>query len=70
MEALQFIGFMVADDTGRRYATGALPDAPRVPHRPKKARTPAVREHLAGLLRRTADRVDPCVEPRVEPHAI
>lgn len=42
------------------YARSALPDAPRVPYQPKEPRTPAFRRQLAGLLRRTADRVDPC----------
>jgi hypothetical protein len=60
MEPLQVISLMVASDAGRTHAQSALPDAPRVPYEPRATRTPIVRSHLAGLLRRTADRVDPC----------
>lgn len=68
MEPLQLMALMVTNDV-RNRATEALPDAPRLPHRePRPARTPIIREHLAGLLRRTADRVDPC--PCLEPTAI
>ncbi|MGH3375151.1 MAG: hypothetical protein ACRDP6_10455 [Actinoallomurus sp.] len=60
MEPLQVISLMVASDAARNHALSALPDAPRVPYEPRDERTPIVRSHLAGLLRRTADRVDPC----------
>ncbi len=63
MEPLQLMAMMVTNDV-RTRATEALPNAPKVPYRePRPARTPFIREHLAGLLRRTADRVDPCLEP-------
>lgn len=62
MEPLQAISLIVASDTAGNEARSALPDAPRVPYEPRTARTPIVRSHLAGLLRRTADRVDPCLE--------
>ncbi len=63
MSPLQLMAFMVATEKGRSLAEEALPDAPRVPYEPKEPRTPVVRIHLAGLLRRTADRVDPCLAP-------
>jgi hypothetical protein len=63
MEPLQLMAMMATGDA-RQHATSALPNAPKVPYRePRPARTPIVRGHLAGLLRRTADRVDPCLEP-------
>jgi hypothetical protein len=63
MGPLQLITFMVASEKMHEHALSALPDAPRVPYEPKDARTPVLRAHLADLLRRTADRVDPCAEP-------
>ncbi len=64
MSPLQLMAFMVATEKGRSLAQEALPDAPKVPYEePKEPRTPVVRIHLAGLLRRTADRVDPCPVP-------
>jgi hypothetical protein len=63
MEPLQLIALIVAGDNARGRAREALPDAPRIPYEPRVARTPVVRAHLAGLLRRTADHVDPCPAP-------
>lgn len=45
----------------RRLATSALPDAPVVPDRPRRAAGTAApaRRAAAGLLRHLADRVEP-----------
>ena len=69
MQPLQLIMFESAMQAQRRLVDSALPGAPRVPHVPSRrheAGTGAGREartHLATLLRRTADRVDPCPAP-------
>jgi hypothetical protein len=71
MEPLQVIMFESAMGAQRRLLDSALPQAPQVPHRPTR-REAAVAEgrlttrtRLADLLRRTADRVDPCPAPSV-----
>jgi hypothetical protein len=69
MEPLQLIMYGSAMQAQRRLIDSSLPGAPTVPDRPsrrQKARTDAnrgTRTQLAGLLRRTADRVDPCPSP-------
>ncbi|GAA4607409.1 hypothetical protein GCM10023195_28060 [Actinoallomurus liliacearum] len=65
MTPLQVVTFIAAHDTMRAEARSALPDAPKIPYVPDEPRTPVVRTALAGLLRRTADRVDPRLEPSV-----
>ncbi|MCO5974724.1 hypothetical protein [Actinoallomurus soli] len=65
MTPLQVVTFISAQEKMRTHAQSALPDAPRVPYVPEEPRTPVVRTALAALLRRTADRVDPCLEPSV-----
>jgi hypothetical protein len=68
MEALQLIALVSVGQACRR-AGEALPEAPRVPYRPARRQDAVVRARrnararLAGLLRRTADRVDPCPAP-------
>lgn len=69
MEPLQVIMFESALGAQRRLVNSALPQAPQVPYRPSRRRVAAAsagraaRSQLAGLLRRTADRVDPCPAP-------
>lgn len=69
MEPLHLIMFDSAMQAQRRLVDSALPGAPRVPDLPSRRHetvTGAGREartHLAALLRRTADRVDPCPAP-------
>jgi hypothetical protein len=68
MEPLQLIAF---ESTGqaRQRLLDSLPGAPPVPYRPTRRQDTVVRARLtartqlAGLLRRTADRVDPCPAP-------
>jgi hypothetical protein len=68
MEPLQLI---TLESTGqaRQRLLDSLPGAPQVPYRPTRRQDAAVRArltaraHVAGLLRRTADRVDPCPAP-------
>jgi hypothetical protein len=68
MEPLQLIAFESSNRASERLHD-SLPGAPRVPytrsrHQALAARTGlTARTHLAGLLRRTADRVDPCPAP-------
>ena len=62
MEPLQLIAY-ASSDHGRKGVLDSLPDAPRVPYVAAEHRSLGVRTHLAGLLRRTADRVDPCPAP-------
>jgi hypothetical protein len=61
--SLQMMSIAPAYEKSLEYARSALPDAPRIPYEPKKVRTPILRRQVAGLLRRTADRVDPCPSP-------
>ncbi|MCK2212498.1 hypothetical protein MF672_001590 [Actinomadura sp. ATCC 31491] len=57
MDAMQVLAHESA--MGHRGSLGAaLPDAPRRPHRPGRARA-GVRVRLAHSLRWTADRLDP-----------
>ncbi|GLY77703.1 hypothetical protein [Actinoallomurus iriomotensis] len=69
MEPLQMIAFESARRQARQHLLDSRPEAPRVPYRPtaRHEATAQVRQtarvHLAGLLRRTADRVDPCATP-------
>lgn len=65
MTPLQLVTFVVAHEKMREHALSALPNAPKIPHKPDQVRTPVVRTHVAALLRRTADRVDPRLEPSV-----
>jgi hypothetical protein len=65
MTPLQVVTFIAAQEKGRELAQSALPNAPKVPYVPVEPRTPVVRTALATLLRRTADRVDPRLEPSV-----
>ncbi len=65
MTPLQVVAFIAAQEKMREHVYSALPDAPKVPYVPDEPRTPALRSHLASLLRRTADRVDPRLEPSV-----
>ena len=65
MTPLQVVTFIAAHEKGRTLAQSALPDAPKVPYQPVEPRTPVVRTAVAALLRRTADRVDPRLEPSV-----
>ncbi|HEY0542649.1 MAG TPA: hypothetical protein VGD53_30100 [Actinoallomurus sp.] len=68
MEPLQLIAF---ESTGQAHQRllDSLPGAPQVPYRPTRRQDTVVRARLtartqlAGLLRRTADRVDPCPAP-------
>ncbi|GLY92674.1 hypothetical protein [Actinoallomurus iriomotensis] len=69
MEPLQMIAFESARRQARQHLLDSRPEAPKVAYRPT-ARQEAVaqvrrtaRVHLAGMLRRTADRVDPCPAP-------
>jgi hypothetical protein len=68
MEPLQLIALVSAGEARRRMLD-SFPGAPQVPYTPNRrqkaaARTRlAARTQLAGLLRRTADRVDPCPAP-------
>jgi hypothetical protein len=68
MEPLQLIAFESAGQARRRLHD-SLPEAPQVPYRPTRTQDATVRARLtartqlAGLLRRTADRVDPCPAP-------
>ena len=62
MEPLQLIALETSNQA-RRHLHDSLPGAPRVPYEPhrRSARTGlTARTQIAGLLRRTADRVDPC----------
>jgi hypothetical protein len=69
MEPLQLIAFEAARREARQHLLDSLPGAPQVPYRPTRRQDAAAevrqsaRMHLAGLLRRTADRVDPCPAP-------
>jgi hypothetical protein len=65
MTPLQVVTFIAAQERMRSHAQSALPDAPTIPYTPDEPRTPVVRTRLAALLRRTADRVDPRLEPSV-----
>jgi hypothetical protein len=65
MTPLQVVTFIAAQEKAREHVLSALPDAPKIPYTPDEPRTPVVRTHLAALLRRTADRIDPCLEPSV-----
>ena len=69
MEPLQLIAFESARRQARQHVLDSLPGAPQVPYTPTRRQDVAVRVrqtarvHLAGLLRRAADRVDPCPAP-------
>jgi hypothetical protein len=69
MEPLQLIAFESARRQARQHVLDSLPGAPQVPYTPARRQDVAVqvrqaaRVQLAGLLRRTADRVDPCAAP-------
>jgi hypothetical protein len=69
MEPQQLIMFESAMEAQRRLVSSALPNAPQVPYRPARRKAAvaharsSARTQLAGLLRRTADRVDPCPAP-------
>ena len=69
MEPLQLIAFESARRQARQHVLDSLPGAPQVPYTPTRRQDLAVqvrqtaRVQLAGLLRRTADRVDPCAAP-------
>jgi hypothetical protein len=69
MEPLQMIAFEAARREARQHLLDSLPGAPQVPYRATRRQDAVVqarqtaRVHLAGLLRRTADRVDPCPAP-------
>lgn len=65
MTPLQVVAFVAAQERMREVAHSALPDAPKMPYVPDEPRTPVLRTHLAALLRRTADRVDPRLEPSI-----
>ncbi|MEV1286176.1 hypothetical protein [Micromonospora sp. NPDC049679] len=58
------LGMNLALTATRRHVLSARPDAPIVPPRPTRAPRPhrvdPVRRATAGLLRRLADRVEPC----------
>jgi hypothetical protein len=63
MEAL---GFSLALSAQRDHVLSARPDAPVVPERPPRARAHAgggTRRVAAGVLRRLADRLEPCPQP-------
>jgi hypothetical protein len=60
MEPLQLIALETSRQA-RRHLYDSLPGAPRVPYEPNRRGTGlSARTQIAGLLRRTADRVDPC----------
>jgi hypothetical protein len=61
--SMQLMSITPVYEKSLAHARSALPDAPRIPYEPKEPRTPIVRRRVAGLLRRTADRVDPCPMP-------
>ncbi|HZE33139.1 MAG TPA: hypothetical protein VE198_17090 [Actinoallomurus sp.] len=69
MEPLQLIAFESARRQARQHVLDSLPGAPQVPYTPTRRQDAVVqvrqtaRVHLAGLLRRIADRVDPCPAP-------
>jgi hypothetical protein len=69
MEPLQLIAFESARRQTRQHLLDSLPQAPQVPYLPTRHQEAAtrtrvtVRTQLAGALRRTADRVDPCPAP-------
>jgi hypothetical protein len=69
MEPLQLIAFESARRQARRHVLDSLPGAPQVPYTPTRRQDVVVRMrqttrvHVAGLLRRTADRIDPCPAP-------
>jgi hypothetical protein len=63
MASLQLMSLTPTYEKMTEDARSALPGAPRVPYEPKEPRTPVLRARLAGLLRRAADRVDPCPTP-------
>jgi hypothetical protein len=68
MEPLQLIAFESARRQARQHLLDSLPGAPQVPYTPTRQDAvvqvrQAARAHVAGLLRRTADRVDPCAAP-------
>jgi hypothetical protein len=69
MEPLQLIAFESARRQARQHLLDSRPEAPQVAYRPTPRQEAAAqvrrtaRVHLAGLLRRTADRVDPCPSP-------
>jgi hypothetical protein len=66
MEPLQLIAYESARRQARQQLLDSLPGAPRVPYEPSTREAAAAelrraaRSRVAGLLRRTADRVDPC----------
>jgi hypothetical protein len=69
MEPLQVIMFESAMGAQRRLLESALPQAPQVPYQPTRREAAVAqggqttRTWVAGFLRRTADRVDPCPAP-------
>jgi hypothetical protein len=69
MEPLQLIAFESSRHQARQHVLDSLPGAPQVPYTPTRRQDLAVqvrqatRAQLAGLLRRTADRVDPWAAP-------
>lgn len=68
MEPLQLIAFESARRQARQHLLDSLPGAPQVPYTPTRQDAvvqvrQTARAHVAGLLRRTADRVDPCAAP-------
>jgi hypothetical protein len=71
MEPLQLIAFESTRRQARQHLLDSLPGAPQVPYTPTRRQDAVVqvrqaaRVQLAGLLRRTADRVDPCAAPSV-----
>jgi hypothetical protein len=69
MEPLQLIAFESTRRQARQHLLDSLPGAPQVPYTPTRHQDAVVqirqaaRAQLAGLLRRTAERVDPCAAP-------
>ncbi|KAB8193443.1 hypothetical protein FH608_019570 [Nonomuraea phyllanthi] len=62
MEAMQVLAHQTAMGY-RASLSEALPDAPRLPHRPRARVGGRVRVRLAHSLRWTADRLDPACRP-------
>ncbi|MFB4314917.1 hypothetical protein [Actinomadura sp. 21ATH] len=57
---MDLLGFTVANEISRSRARSAMPDAPRVPGRPRRRHRGQVRRATARTLHRLADRLEPC----------
>jgi len=59
--------YSIIADAMRDHVGSAQPDAPTVPERPPRPRGIEARRITARVLRRLADRVEPCPQPATVP---